>query len=239
MDKIGRFLRRPEIRQMLKKSIPELFSKEFPRDRLRPMYYDRDAFYAPADGFVLYAKVVKPYEEILPVKGGTYSVNMLTRKEIKEECIAIGIYMTILDVHIQRMPTNGIVYYEHLPRLKVMNLSMRPIETALLDRIGINPDDLKYEFYNERRINTIATPYDFKYHVVLTGDFEVDVICNFAPSGKPFTQCERFSLVRMGSQADLIVPLVKGMPKLEILIPQDDTYHIEGGVDRVIRIKRG
>ena len=48
-----------------------------------------------------------------------------------------------------------------------------------------------------------------------------------------FTQGERFSVVRMGSQVDCIIPLVNKKLKFESLV--DVLSHVEAGVDPIIR----
>jgi phosphatidylserine decarboxylase len=240
METIDTFLKRPDVKEKLKMPIAKILSTELSRDPSRPAYINRDVFYSPADGFVLYAKEVQPDEEIIPVKGGTYSVNTLLREELKERCLVVGIFMSCIDIHIQRAPTNGFFSYETLPTLKVMNLSMRPIETALLERIGINPDEMRYAFYNERLLNKVLMPsINQHYYTLLTADFEVDTICPFRPSGAFFTQCERTSLVRMGSQCDIIIPIKKNGVKFECFIPEDgNMWHVETGVDQIVRIHR-
>jgi phosphatidylserine decarboxylase len=240
METIDKFLKRDDVKKRYGKSIADILENVLNRDPSRPIYVDKTALYSPADGFVLYSKVVKPDEEILPVKGGTYSVNTLTRKEIKGKCLVIGIYMTVIDVHIQRAPSNGIYTYERMPNLKVTNLSMRPLETALLEQMKINVNEMQYAFYNERMLYTVRmAALNLDYHILLTGDFEVDVIAPFRVSGATFTQCERISLVRMGSQCDLIIPLDNPKLKIDCLIPEDGTtYHVEAGVDQLVKIKR-
>jgi phosphatidylserine decarboxylase len=210
---------------------------DFNRDPFRPVYFNPDVFLSPADGFVLYSKEVDPDEDIIDVKGGEYTVNTLLREEIKERCLIVGIFMTCIDPHVNRIPTNGFLSFEKLPCLKVTNLSMRPIERAIFDKMQINYNDCRYAFYNEAYKNTILAPrLDQKYYLVQIADFEVDVIAHFGGNNDFYTQAERFSVIKFGSQTDLIIPL-EGKKKFKSLIPDDgETYHVCAGVDAIVQV---
>ena len=237
MEKISVFLKQPEVAKMVSKPVKDLLAYEMNRDPMRAVFANKDYFLSPADGFVVYNKVVNPDEDIIDVKGGKYTVNTLLREEIKERCLVIGIFMTCIDVHINRIPTNGLVHYEKLPCLKVQNLSMRPVEKAILEQLGINHDEMRYSFYNEAMKNRVFVPYlNQSYYLLQIADFEVDVICPFSPSGSDFTQGERFSLVRLGSQMDLIIPFTNPKLKFKSLIPEGAVYHVEGGTDRLVEV---
>lgn len=241
MEKLTDFINKPKTKEQLKKPISELLTVDMNRDPWRPIYYDKEYFYSPADGFVVYSKEVDPDQDIINVKGGDYTVNTLLREEIKERCLVIGIYMTFLDVHVNRIPTNGFVTYEKLPCLKVMNLSMRPIETAILEKMGkIDHDEMRYAFYNEAMKNKIQAPWlNQNYWILQIADFEVDVIVPFGQQNDFFTQCERFSLVRLGSQVDIVIPIKESGVKFECLIPEDgEIYHVTAGEDKIVKIIR-
>ena len=237
MDKLSDFLKTSEVKEQLAKKPAELLTLDFNRDPFRPVYYDKRFFLSPADGFVIYSEEVDPDEDIINVKGGKYTVNTLLREEIKERCLVIGIFMTCIDPHINRIPTNGYLTYEKLPCLKVTNLSMRPIERAILDQLQIDSNDLRYAFYNESYKNKVVCPWlDHEYYMMQIADFEVDVIAHFGGRSNYYTQGERFSVIKFGSQVDLIVPL-KGDKKFKSLIPDDgEIYHIRAGKYQIIEI---
>jgi phosphatidylserine decarboxylase len=239
MEKLSDFLKRSSVKQQLKKPITELLANDMNRDPSRPIYYDKNYFISPADGFVIYNKIVDPDEDIINVKGGEYTVNTLLREEIKEKCLVIGIFMTVLDVHVNRLPTSGFVSYEKLPTLKVTNLSMRPIEKAILEQANIDHNEMRYSFYNEAMKNKVLVPYlNQHYWILQIADFEVDVIVAFGEQNEFYTQCSRFSLVRLGSQVDLIIPLKNKNIQFQSLIPEDGIYHVIAGEDQLVRILR-
>ncbi len=238
MDKLSDFLKLSEVKEQLNKKPSELLSMDFNRDPFRAVYYNPDVMLSPADGFVLYSKEVNPDEDIIDVKGGNYTVNTLLREEIKECCLVIGIFMTAIDPHVNRMPTSGFLSFEKLPCLKVMNLSMRPIEKAILEQMKINYNDCRYAFYNEAFKNAILCPHlNQIYYLMQIADFEVDVIAHFGNQNDYYTQGEQFSVIRFGSQVDLIIPF-KGKKKFKSLIPDTgEIFHIQAGVDPIVSIE--
>jgi phosphatidylserine decarboxylase len=237
MDKLKSFLKKPEVKAQLNKPTSELLSMDFNRDPFRPIYYNKDHFLSPADGFVLYSKVVDPEEDIINVKGGDYTVNTLLREEIKEQCLIIGIFMTAIDPHVNRIPTNGYIAYDKMPCLKVTNLSMRPVERAILDQLQLDYNLMTYAFYNETYKNKVLVPYlDQSYWLLQIADFEVEVIAHFGGQNDYYTQGERFSVIKFGSQVDLIIPF-KGKKKFKSLIPDDgETWHVQAGLDAIIEV---
>jgi len=228
----------PEVKKNLKMSPEEIVTVSINRDPMRVIHYDKNYFLSPADGFILYSKIVDPDDEILRVKGGTYSVNTLLREQMESPSLVIGIFMTAYDVHINRIPTNGFVTYEKLLPLKVFNLSMREVEHDILDRLRIREDQLKYAFYNERTLNKIFCPWiNQHYYILQIADFEVDVIVPFEDQNYFYTQGERFSLVRLGSQVDLVIPLAKDV-HVESLVDGKELWHVEAGTDKLVKILR-
>ena len=237
MKTISEWLNQPDIKEIKNQPPRKLLRDSLNRDPHRPIYYDPDYFLSPADGVILYANIVKPNEKVIEVKGENYTVESLVREEVEEPCIVIGIFMSCLDVHINRMPTDGFIRYTPLDSLKVMNLSMRSIENAILDEMGIDNNYLNYALYNERVRNKILCPIlKQEYYIMQIADFEVDVIAHFAKYNEFYTQGERFAVVRLGSQVDLIIPMINKKVKYHFLGKVH--YHVGAGIDRLIRIER-
>jgi phosphatidylserine decarboxylase len=240
MMPIKKWLKQPEVIQRKNDGIKNMLYLHVNRDPNRAIYYNPEVFYSPADGFILYSNLVEPDEEIIEVKGGKYNVGALLGEEVDCTCLVIGIMMTLIDVHINRLPTNGFVTYQKLPPLKVANLSMRPVEKKILEEMQFNTSDessntlLEYVLYNERVKNRVFVPaFNQHYWIVQIADFEVDVICPFGDQNSFYTQGERFSLVRMGSQVDLIVPFISGA--FESLVEDKTLWHVQAGKDVLIR----
>ena len=236
MKTIDEWLNSPEIKKVKDLPTRKLITESINRDPLRAVFYDPKVFYSPADGVILFAKIVKPDQDILNIKGVEYTINSLIKKEIKDTCLIISIFMTCYDVHVNRTPTDGFYWHKHLDAIKVMNLSMRPVESGIIDRIGIKKEDLVYGVYNERVVNDVLYPeIGQKYYIVQIADFEVDVIAHFAQPNDFFTQGERFAIVRLGSQVDLIIPFTN--KKLTFNFVAEEGCHVEAGIDKLIEVE--
>jgi phosphatidylserine decarboxylase len=238
MQTITDWLNQPEIQAINKQPVRKLLQDSLNRDPNRAIYVDPDCFLSPADGVVLYCEVVKPNEQVIEVKGENYTTEELLKEEIKETCLVIGIFMSCLDVHINRVPTDGYLKHKALDALKVMNLSMRSVENSILEEIGIDTRNFNYALYNERVRNRIYCP-QIKQHywLVQIADMEVDVIAHFAKPNEMYTQGERFSVVRLGSQCDLIIPFINKKIKFESLVKVH--HHVEAGIDKIVKIEKG
>lgn len=214
----------------------EIYHKCFFRDPARPIRRDPKYFYSPADGIVLYAKEVRAHEQILEIKNKNYSVKeILMDEEARGKWVAVGIFMTFYDVHINRMPTDGLLSYEDLPPISSFNFPMLFVEDSIMAKelnYDINTDYLQN---NERRVNSIYNPkFDLEYHVVQIADLEVDVIVHFNQREQPYLmQNSRIGMVRWGSQCDLLIPVDRRF-NFEILAKPHT--HVEGGIDKLVKL---
>jgi phosphatidylserine decarboxylase len=239
MKTLKEFLDDSKIQKVEKANPKKLMESDFNRDPMRAIYHDSDVFYSPADGFIVYSKIVAPDKNVVNVKGEDYTINSLIQEDVKDakECLIIGIFMCALDVHINRIPTDGFIWHDHLDALKVANLSMRGIEKDILKGLNIDYQKMNYALYNERVKNKIYCPKLCQhYWVIQIADFEVDVIAHFEDSGQYYTQGERFSVVRMGSQVELIIPLINKKIEFTSLVDPKIGWHVEAGIDSLIEI---
>jgi phosphatidylserine decarboxylase len=215
------------------KSDKELSTKDFFRDPERPMLQDDEAFFAPADGIILYAEYTS--NKLFDVKGKSFTVEALLQKKLGRQAIVIGIFMTRWDVHVNRIPYAGYLKYRKLEPIRTRNLPMLDEETDLIHGHR-KTDDMEYLFNNERVVNDVFAPrLGFTYHVVQIADYDVGLITPFETEQNTVVhQNDRFSMIRWGSQVDLVVP-VSAKFSYEILCgPQ---YHVEGAVDKLISVK--
>ena len=225
-----------EVEAMQKYSVGELSNTYFFRDPLRPNFIDYEHFYSPADGVILYQKFIeKANDPILEVKGIDYTLqDILGDKHYDKPSLVIGIFMTFYDVHINRIPYGGRLTYKKLDPIKSVNIPMLAVEKDILN-MAINPNNLEYVKNNERMCNTIYNSIiDYTYHVVQIADEDVNVIQHFTTDqNEVFSQNERFSLIRWGSQCDLILPLDD---RFNFELQVDDTNHVNAGLDKLVKI---
>ena len=223
-----------EVAELSKLPIGELSNTFFFRDPLRPTYIDNEHFYSPADGTILYQKMVLPNEQVLEIKGIDYTIqDVMGDKDYNTPSLVIGIFMSFYDVHINRIPYNGILKYSRLEPIESTNKPMLAVEKDILNKV-INPNNMDYLKYNERMLNKIYNSFlDYTYYIVQIADEDVNVIAPFKQQGDLCTQNERFSLIRWGSQVDLVLPLDKRF-SFELLLKE--TMHVNAGLDKLIKI---
>lgn len=218
------------------KGVKELSHEFFFRDPSRPNYIDNEHFYSPCDGVILYQKFVQPNESIVEIKGIDYTLkDVMGDKNFNKPSLAIGVFMTFLDPHIIRMPYGGVTRYKRLEPIESTNRPMLAVEKDILNAV-INPNNLDYLKYNERMIIECYSPsLDYTYYLVLIADEDVDVIVPFnSNQNEILSQNQRFGLVRWGSQSEIILPLDN---RYEFEICQENEWHIEAGLDKLVKIK--
>ena len=238
MQEITEWMNRPDIRDLRKLTVKDLYATDFNRDPNRPLLYNPMQFKSPADGFIIYSKIVDPGMTILSIKGGRYTVNNLLRLEMKVPCLVVGIFMTLYDVHVNRMPTSGFLDYWPLEALKAENQTMSPLEMDILTTLTTPNKDLKYNLYNERKINRVySNDLQQPYYMVQMADFEVDVIAQYYKPKSFIEQGKRFAVIKNGSQVDLIIPFIN--PKIDFINLVDKSLgkHIEAGLDVVVQVE--
>lgn len=223
-----------EVAELSKFPIGELSNTFFFRDPLRSTYIDNEHFYSPADGTILYQKMVLPSEQVLEIKGIDYTLqDVMGDKDYNKPSLVIGIFMSFYDVHINRIPYSGVIKYNRLEPIESTNKPMLAVEKDILNKV-INPNNMDYLKYNERVLNTIYnSSLNYTYHIVQIADEDINVIAPFKQQNDLCIQNERFSLIRWGSQVDLVLPLDKRFT-FELLLKE--TMHINAGIDKLIKI---
>ncbi len=224
-----------EVAELSKMPVGVLSNTFFFRDPIRPTYIDHEHFYSPADGTILYQKTVLPNEQVLEIKGIDYTIqDVMGDKSYNKPSLVIGIFMSFYDVHIYRIPYGGVLKYKNLEPIESTNKPMLAVEKDILNKV-INPNNMDYLKYNERMSNQIYIPtLDYTYHIIQIADEDVNVIAPFKHQGDLVTQNERFSLIRWGSQVDLVLPL-DDRYTFELLL--NETMHINAGLDKLVKIK--
>ncbi|MGQ0645849.1 MAG: phosphatidylserine decarboxylase [Elusimicrobiota bacterium] len=182
---------------------------------------------SPADGFVVYVRPVErgavplavknrrsiPLEEILRLGG----------PGAPEEGWLVGIFMTPLSVHVNRSPVAGVVerrYYHSGSRLGMLTMSLRTIFRRTPYEAG-SPHVLE----NERE--TLLIQGDVPVYLTRIADPYVDKIVTWKREGEAVARGERLGLIKMGSQADLVLPArAHGRP---VRIRVEEGQYVRGG----------
>lgn len=223
-----------EVKQLSKLPVGELSNTFFFRDPIRPNYIDYKHFYSPADGTILYQKFVEPHQAVVEIKGIDYTLqDVMGDKTFNQPSLVIGIFMSFYDVHINRIPYGGILTYKSLEPIESTNKPMLATEKDILNK-AINPDNMEYLKYNERMYNKIYVPsLNYTYYLIQIADEDVNVIAPFKKQLSLCTQNERFSLIRWGSQVDLVLPIDK---RFDFKILLNDHIHVNAGLDKLVQL---
>jgi phosphatidylserine decarboxylase len=224
-----------DVAKAEKMGVGKLSNEYFFRDPARPTYIDHEYFFSPADGTILYQKVVDPTEPIVEIKGINYTLqDVLGDSTYNKRSLVIGVFMSFYDVHINRAPYGGILRYKRMDPIESTNLPMLALEKDILNKV-INPNNMEYLKNNERMVNTIYSPtLDYTYNVIQIADEDVDVISHFTQEqNESYAQNDRFSLIRWGSQCDLVLPLDD---RYEFELCLEDHMHVEAGLDTLVKI---
>jgi len=227
-----------DVAEVRDKPMRWLSENYFPRDPNRAVYSDSSYFFAPADGIILYANVVEPDAPIVDIKGKPYSLKEAMRNEKYEKrSLVVGIFMTFYDVHVNRIPFSGRLKYEELDPISSHNLPMLDIEKSLIEAIMPNLRKAEYLFSNQRMLNTVfSMELGQEYYILQIADYDVDCITPFnLKQHRSFSQNQRFSMIRYGSQVDLIIPLSEQYEYTPVL---QAGMHVEAGVDPVVKVSK-
>jgi phosphatidylserine decarboxylase len=212
--------------------------EHFFRDPCRPMFSHDEYFFAPADGIIIYQREVEPSDCIVDIKGKAYSLRSAMQDDAFDQpSLVIGIFMTMYDVHINRLPYAGFLSYKQLDAISTFNRPMLDIERSLVDELTIDHSKAEYLHSNQRMINRVYAPDLRQYYYVLQiADYDVDCIAPFQLNQNAVVaQNQRFSQIRFGSQVDLIVPLSQRYQWEPV---QETGTHVEAGIDPLIKIVR-
>jgi phosphatidylserine decarboxylase len=224
-----------EVTPYLKRDPGWLSGEHFLRDPKRPNFIDSGYMFAPADGVIIYQKYVRPEESLVEIKGVNYTLKTaLQDPEFNQNCYVIGIFMTFYNVHINRVSYPGFLSYQELSPILSHNLPMLSEENKLLEEI-LDFSKAEYMHTNQRTVNTIFAPrLKQHYYILQIADYDVDSILPFKrEQNRSFYQNERFSIVRWGSQCDLIIP-ESTLFKFEFT--QKIGMVIEAGLDTLVKI---
>jgi len=232
------FFRSSDFRKFQRLDWGSIFSEFFLRDPMRHTVYNPFIFYSPADGIINYCAFVKPTEKILFEGHYIITPEELVKLPIfkSSHYYVLSIFMTAASVHINRMPTTGVItLMREIEPLAIDNYSMLPFERAYFDEELPAPQAALYQRLNERIVLEIYYPrFQYYYIIVQIADKDVDMINNYADEGDSLSQGERFGEIRWGSDVILLLPYDERFEIESLVNPSDYVY---AGITPVFRIK--
>jgi len=162
----------------------------FTRNPSRPLPVREDMIFSPADGIVRYVRKLESGDRLTCFKHGrSLSVPAdLQASFLKTSCWHIGIEMSLMDVHVNRIPASGkIIYQEHCPG---RFLSLR------------NPEAVS----RNEQVATIVAARRLHVGVIQIASRMVRRIVTFRYAGDSVRAGEPFGRIIFGSQVDLVFP---------------------------------
>jgi phosphatidylserine decarboxylase len=180
-------------------------------------------FLSPADGTVVYVKRALPHEPVIACKRELAAcINDIVREDLDRPKVIIGIFMSPLSVHYNRVPLGGSVAYKREYPAEGRNLHMTSMHwRCMLRRLPLYARS-PHITQNNRAVTRICGRLrgeEVSYYVVQIGGGGVHGIDVYPDVGQPVEQGEIFGMIRIGSQVDLIVP---DLPGLEIQVRPGD-----------------
>jgi phosphatidylserine decarboxylase len=128
---------------------------------------------------------------VSPADGRVIRVDRLAACEyLPEPCQKVSIFMNVFNVHVNRIPFDGVVE-------KVVYTPGRFIN-ASFDKASV---------HNERNAVTIRTPAGQRFVVVQIAGLVARRIVSHAAAGRRVHRGERYGMIQFGSRLDLYLPL--------------------------------
>lgn len=135
------------------------------------------------------AKVLYPQGLLCPADGEVVIVEKVFEPEyFKKECLQISIFMSPLNVHVNRYPMAGVVdYFKYHPGKYLV--AWHPKSSTLNERTSVVIKDKQGRRVLERQI---------------AGAVARRIVC-YAQEGKTVTQGEEVGFIKFGSRVDLFI----------------------------------
>lgn len=147
----------------------------FFRDPVRIINDEKDVLVAPADGVVDAIEQVSPPEEL--------------EMDNNAEWTRVSIFLSVFNVHVQRMPYDGKVTKIHYREGKFLNVSVD-----------------KYSKDNERQSCVLETENGLQIPVVqIAGLIARRIVCNLNV-GQEIKKGEKYGIIKFGSRVDIYLP---------------------------------
>lgn len=178
---------------------------------------------SPADGTVVYVRLVKPHQEVVTIKQGMEArLKDIVKEDLIYPKISIGIFMSPFNVHYNRIPLAGrVAAVQHHPATP-HNLSMFPMHWRLLLHRPPFYRHSRHIIQNERTVTRIEATYKgerVSYYIVQIAARSVNGIDSYVKEGEEVSKGRIFGMIRIGSQVDLVLPY---RPGLELMVNPGD-----------------
>ena len=127
---------------------------------------------------------------VAPADGKVVVIEQVNNTEyFNDSRIQVSIFMSPVNVHINRVPVDGTVIYNHYHKGKYL-VAWHPKSSVLNERHSIVLENANGAILVKQIAGALAKR-----------------ICNYATPGKFFKQGEEFGFIKFGSRVDMLLPL--------------------------------
>jgi phosphatidylserine decarboxylase len=148
-----------------------LFIVSFFRMPLRSLTISEEAIVSPADGKVVVIEEVEPDEFY------------------KERRIQLSVFMSPVNVHVNRLPIAGNIVYNKYHPGKFL-VAWHPKSSTDNERWSVVIENSKGSILCKQIAGALARR-----------------ICNYSTVGQSFKQCDEYGFIKFGSRVDLLLPV--------------------------------
>ncbi len=170
---------------------------------------------SPADGTVVYVRRVPPGEDVVVIKQGVRAtLRDILRQDESITRLVIGVFMSPFDVHYNRAPIGGRIDFIRRHPAIGKNLHMGAMHWRTLLDIAPHYAGSEHIVQNERTVTHFVGEYKgdpTSCYVVQIGARTVNGIDSYFREGDLVPRGEKFGMIRIGSQVDVVVAWREGL----------------------------
>ena len=127
---------------------------------------------------------------VAPADGKVVVIEQVNNTEyFNDSRIQVSIFMSPVNVHINRVPVDGTVVYNHYHKGKYL-VAWHPKSSVLNERHSVVLENANGAILVKQIAGALAKR-----------------ICNYATPGKVFKQGDEFGFIKFGSRVDLLLPM--------------------------------
>lgn len=174
-----------------------------------------DSIVSPADGRII--SIIDSSDEEIKINKGLFGKIKTLIKDIADECYVVSVFMSPLDVHINRAPVEGIVK------------SIRHEKGGFYKAY-----DLEKSFENEKNEIVIENKKNkMKVKIIQMAGFLARRIVCYVKQGEKVNKGGKIGMIALGSQATLIIP----KNKVKLAVKKGDKVKAGSSIIGYIPIK--
>jgi len=151
-----------------------------------------------------------PLDELVLLSPADGTITDITETDVPElggRALCIGMFLSVFNVHVNRMPCSA--------RVEAINYKKGKFKNAGAEDAG------RVNEANEVLLSRIAEPQDRLLVRQISGAVARRIVCEAKP-GLEYAQGAKFGMIKFGSRTELYLPLAKGAEKYDVSVKIGD-----------------